>query len=44
MEVAPNQEASIHFSLGKKDQNHELGTGFFVHFTAFVYKKPLLFL
>jgi hypothetical protein len=29
--VAPNQQANIHFSMGRGNQNRELGTGFFVH-------------
>jgi hypothetical protein len=28
--VALNPQANIHF-LGKRNENHELGTGFFVH-------------
>jgi hypothetical protein len=30
MEVALNQQASIHFSMERGNQNHELGSGFFV--------------
>jgi hypothetical protein len=27
--MALNQQANIHFSVGKGTENHELGTGFF---------------
>jgi hypothetical protein len=29
--VAPNQKANIHFFYGKVIENHEIGTGSFVH-------------
>jgi hypothetical protein len=29
--VAPNQQANIRFFYGKRNESHELGTGFFVH-------------
>jgi hypothetical protein len=28
--VAPNQQANMHFSM-EGNENHELGTGFYVH-------------